>query len=97
TDHNKIAGAREAKAASRKRWKTEGYRSLEGEELSLQGTHIVALGNTVLIDHELYNRDLAGVFRFLKEDPKYGGLSVMSLPEYWLNHPAERWEKFALG
>lgn len=95
TDHNVILGAQEGKALSQKQWKSDGYRSLEGEEISLHDTHIGVLGNRILVNNTLYNKDLAGVFRFLKEVPKYGGLPVMNLPEYWLHHPEARWEEFA--
>ena len=95
TDHNKTTGAREAKVLSRKRWKQDGYRSLEGEEVSLHDLHVAVLGNHYAIDNQLYDKDLAGAMRFFKDAPKFGGLTVLSLPEYWAHYPQTQWDKFA--
>ncbi len=83
TDHNKIAGAAQARAASRE----TGYRSLAGEELSLHDSHIIVLGNEKWIDNREYGDGLAGIKRFLGVSrSEFGALAVLSLPEYWKHH-----------
>lgn len=89
TDHNTAAGSSEAKSASLRDWSLgrRGYASFEGEEVSLKDSHIVVLGQKRPIDSGLYAHGIEDVRRFLREaGPLYGGLTVMSLPEYWKNH-----------
>lgn len=96
TDHNAMDASLRAQELSRRGWRPGGFRSLAGEELSLQDTHVAMLGNRSRIDNAAYDASLPGVFRLLREAaPRHGGLAVMSLPEYWLRHPSSRWEQFA--
>ncbi|MEK9146468.1 MAG: hypothetical protein AAB339_12750, partial [Elusimicrobiota bacterium] len=87
TDHNLAEGS-EAAAES---WKGgEEYRPLRGVEISLHRTHVVVLGNRAPIDNREYDGSLEGVKRFLGDCRKrFGGLPVLSLPEYWRHH----WER----
>src|SRR3989338_2456463 len=61
TDHNRIESSREAKALSRADWRQTGFRSLEGEEVSLWKTHLVVLGVHERIDNQPYDSDPAKV------------------------------------
>lgn len=87
TDHNLSEGSEEAAES----WKSGGkYRPLRGVEVSLHRTHVVVLGNRVPIDNREYDGSLEGVERFLGDCRKrFGGLAVLSLPEYWRHH----WER----
>jgi hypothetical protein len=83
TDHNRTDGSAQALELFRK---ARGYRSLFGEELSLHGAHVVALGPRASIDNESY-RGAEGLRRFLSESRRvHGSLAVLSLPEYWKHH-----------
>ncbi|MBI3548276.1 MAG: hypothetical protein HY078_04395 [Elusimicrobia bacterium] len=101
TDHNTTSAAKAAKEESRRAWAARGvedrpFRALEGEEISLQDAHIVVLGNRAEIDNKPYDGSAEGVTRFLREAPaRFGGVSVLSLPEYVKHHPRDRWRDFA--
>lgn len=88
TDHNVFAAAARAHGMSRlTRERGRAFVALEGEELTLHGAHVVALGNRALIDSKLYDDGLPGLERFLREArAKHGALAVMSLPEYDRHH-----------
>ncbi|MEK7744571.1 MAG: hypothetical protein AAB578_09320, partial [Elusimicrobiota bacterium] len=88
TDHNLSEGSEEAAES----WKGagDGYRPLRGVEVSLHHTHVAVLGNREPIDNHEYDGSLDGVRRFLGDCRKrFGGLPVLSLPEYWRHH----WER----
>lgn len=85
TDHNKTTGSALGKGLSRSAWSSGGrsYAALEGEELSLHDSHVVLLGNAAPVDPQDY-QGREGLKRFLGEaGPGHGGLTLMSLPEYW--------------
>ncbi len=86
TDHNKIDSSREAKEISRKNWPGKRYVSLEGEEISLQKTHLAVLGVHERIDNRPYDSDHAKIHKFIKDTRKKGMLVIASLPEYWFYH-----------
>lgn len=78
TDHNVLTAA-----VARPE---DDYASLSGEEVSLHGAHVLALGADREISPRPYE-GLEGLRRFLSESqPVYGALPVMSLPEYWKHH-----------
>ncbi|HAH07350.1 MAG TPA: hypothetical protein DCM05_12655 [Elusimicrobia bacterium] len=90
TDHNTVPGSAEARQISREEHGKTGYRSLFGEELSLDRCHIVVLSPKEWIDNRPYDGSLEGLQRLLGEcGTKHGALCVLSLPEYWLRH----WER----
>lgn len=90
TDHNNVPGSAEARQISREEHGKTGYRSLFGEELSLDRCHIVVLSPKEWIDNRPYDGSLAGLQRLLGEcGKKHEALCVLSLPEYWLSH----WER----
>lgn len=69
-----------------------------GEELSLWGAHIVALGNTDSIPRGLYADSAAGITRFLLESgTRWHALSLASIPEYDDNHFADLPQWIASG
>jgi predicted metal-dependent phosphoesterase TrpH len=86
TDHNLVDAAQIAKQMSRQDWSTLGYRSLEGEEVSLQKTHLVILGNHERVNNKPYDGDVAKIQGFVADMHKKGYPVVASLPEYWLYH-----------
>ncbi len=86
TDHNRVEASQQAKGNSRKDWKTTGYRSLEGEEISLWKTHLVVLGAHERIDNQPYDSDPAKVGPFIKEMKRRKLPVIASLPEYWFYH-----------
>ncbi len=86
TDHNRTEAASWAKEDSRGNWKNTGYRSLEGEEVSLYHTHLVLLGNHEVVDNKPYDSDLSKISAFLSDMNKRNLPVVASLPEYWLYH-----------
>lgn len=100
TDHNNTRGAVIAKSLSRAAWEAREpgetpYRSLEGEELSLQNAHVVVLHAARETDNKPFDGTHEGLLRFLRECSQVsGGIAFMSLPEYWKHHPAGRWEEF---
>ncbi len=90
TDHNVVTGAYLDSSHHPGIFSGWGYRSLRGIEVSLERTHVVVLGNRELIDNKEYDGNLDGVKRFLGDCQKrFGGLPVLSLPEYWRHH----WER----
>ncbi len=87
TDHNKFADSPEARHRL----------SLSAEELSLHDAHVVVLGNERLIDNEEYG-GIDGLRRFLSTGgAEYGGLAILSLPEYWKHHWPRMEELIAWG
>jgi len=86
TDHNRTEASQWAKEDSRHLWKETGYRSLEGEEVSLYHTHLVLLGNHSVVDNQPYDSDHAKIPVFLADMDKQGLPVVASLPEYWWYH-----------
>jgi hypothetical protein len=86
TDHNRIEGSAEAEQASERDWKTTGFRSLEGEEVSLKKTHLVLLGNTERVDNRPYDSDPKKIALFVADMHKRHLPVIASLPEYWLYH-----------
>jgi len=93
TDHNRIESSQKAKAISRADWKATGYRSLEGEEVSLYRTHLVILGVHEKVDNRPYDSDAKKIPLFIKDMHKKGIPVIASLPEYWWYH----WQGSALG
>jgi hypothetical protein len=58
-----------------------------GIEVSAWRSHIVLLGDSVLVDRTRYNGSLSALLSLLRtSDSAYGALSVASLPEYRRNH-----------
>lgn len=86
TDHNKIDSSQKAKELSRTDWQTTGYRSLEGEEISLWKTHLVTLGVPERIDNRPYDSDPRKVSGFIQDMQKKKIPVIASLPEYWFYH-----------
>lgn len=87
TDHNTTASRERARRA-------EGAALLAGSELSLHGAHVLVLGG-LPPQPEPYQDGLPGLERALRRGiPDAGGLSVMSLPEYWKHHEGN-WETLA--
>ncbi len=86
TDHNRIEASQASKEASRQDWQKTGYSSLEGEEVSLEKTHLAVLGVHERIDNKPYDSDPAKIPVFIKDMHKKGLLVIASLPEYWLYH-----------
>jgi len=86
TDHNRTEAASWAKEDSKHDWKETGYRSLEGEEISLSQTHLVLLGNHEVVDNKPYDSDKSKIPLFLADMTKKGLPVVASLPEYWWYH-----------
>jgi len=92
TDHNEFGAA----AAWRHDRAGRPPRLLDGEELSLSGLHIVALGNTARIANEPWNRswDSSLALLHLLSTPTRSDLQpaplppylIASLPEYWRHH-----------
>lgn len=88
TDHNTVAGLEEARelSARRRRAGRSDYLSLDGQELSLEGAHVVVIGSAKPIDPAGYG-GFDGLKRLLAQAwPVYGGLALLSLPEYWRHH-----------
>jgi hypothetical protein len=90
TDHNRVESAVEAKADSSRGWTSTGYRSLQGEEISLLETHLIVLGNRERIDNHPYDSDAAKVGLFVRDMTRKGLPVIASLPEYWWYH-SEAW------
>jgi len=90
TDHNLVDAAEIAKADSTKNWKVTGYRSLEGEEVSLSKTHLVILGNRYKIDNRPYDTNPRRIEDFVADMRKINIPVIASLPEYWFYHWQER-------
>ncbi|MBI3554410.1 MAG: hypothetical protein HY077_18085 [Elusimicrobia bacterium] len=65
-----------------------------GEEVSLHDAHVVVLGNSAFADRRRYTDDEEGVRTFLsRAKADTGGLTILSLPEYWRHYwgaPLER-------
>ncbi len=93
TDHNRVEAAQQAKALSETEWKDNGYRSLQGEEVSLFKTHLVILGNGDKIDNRLYDSDASKIPSFIRDMHEKGLPVIASLPEYWFYH----WDGSRLG
>jgi hypothetical protein len=83
TDHNRVEGAVQAKEASRLDWRVSGFRSLQGEEISLYKMHLVVLGNREWIDNRPYDSDPAKIPAFIRDMSAKGYVVIASLPEYW--------------
>jgi len=86
TDHNRIESSEKAKAISRADWRKTGYRSLEGEEVSLLKTHLVVLGVHERIDNQPWDSDAAKIPMFIAEMKRERHPVIASLPEYWWYH-----------
>lgn len=86
TDHN-LVGAADAWRADRA---GRPPLLLAGEELSLAGLHIVALGTTQRIDNTPWNGSFDSTLLLLRRLSADSGASrpylIASLPEYWRNH-----------
>ena len=89
TDHNLVEGAVRAKNASEADWKQTGYRSLEGEEVSLKKTHLVILGNRQKIDNVPFDLNGLKIHEFVTAMHQLQLPVIASLPEYWLYHWTE--------
>jgi hypothetical protein len=90
TDHNRVEAAQIAQELSRREdWQQTGYRSLEGEEVSLKKTHVVILGNHERVDNRPYDSDGRKISSFIADMHAKGIPVIASLPEYWLYH----WDK----
>jgi len=59
---------------------------LPGAEWSVDGQHVLALGETAPIDPGRYTRDLAALLALFPELHKQGALAIASIPEYWRAH-----------
>lgn len=81
TDHNVVGAARQ--------WQLERAgrppRLLNGEELSLNGLHMVVLGNDSLIRNKPWNQSFDSSLALLKALSLQSYL-IASLPEYWSHH-----------
>jgi len=86
TDHNRVEAAQIAQGISQADWQKTGYRSLEGEEVSLKKTHLVILGSHSKVDNQPYDGDFAKIPGFVADMHKLGYPVIASLPEYWLYH-----------
>jgi hypothetical protein len=86
TDHNRIDAAEQAKAVTRADWRQTGYRSLEGEEVSLLKTHLVVLGAHERIDNQPWDSNPRKIRLFIAEMNKRRLPVIASIPEYWLYH-----------
>jgi len=93
TDHNRIESSQRAKTISRDEWRETGYRSLEGEEISLFRTHLVTLGVHERIDNRPYDSDAKKIPVFITDMHKKGVPVIASIPEYWWYH----WDGSSLG
>lgn len=83
TDHNTLAGFR---AARKGPGEPRPY-LCPGIEVSAYQAHIVLLGDTLEVDHNLYDQSLDGLLTLLSESrPRYGSLAIASIPEYERNH-----------
>jgi len=87
TDHNRVGAARQ--------WQVDRAgrppRLLGGEELSLSGLHMVALGVDSLIDNRPADRSFEASLAFLAQlesetAPERRPYLIASLPEYWRHH-----------
>jgi len=94
TDHNRVEAAQIAKGISQMDWQETGYRSLEGEEVSLKKTHLVILGNPLKVDNRPYDGEFAKIPGFVADMHKLGCPVIASLPEYWLYHWGEGVQDF---
>ena len=72
TDHNRVESAGTAMIASHQGWLVTHYRSLEGEEVSLQKTHLVILGNHERVNNQPYDGDYAKIPGFVRDMHKAG-------------------------
>ncbi len=95
TDHNRVEASQAAFAESIANWHAVGFRSLEGEEVSLAHTHLVILGNHDRIDNRPYDSDPSRIPRFISDMRKKGIPVIASLPEYWLYHWGSGVQDFA--
>lgn len=86
TDHNLIVAAQEAMSASERDWKLGGYRSLIGEEVSLNHTHLLVLGNRKIIYSAWFDSHQNSIYRMIDEAHEHHALTVALLPDYWLYH-----------
>jgi hypothetical protein len=86
TNHNNIAGSVLGKDISQKNWRETGYRSLEGEEVTLYDSHFIVLGNHSPVSNIPYKSDDTKIQRFLEDMKKRGLPVIASLPEYWFYH-----------
>ena len=93
TDHNRNEASVWAHEQSKKEWRETGYYSLMGEEVSLQKTHLVLLGNHVPVDNRPYDSDFNRVPLFLQDMHAQRWLVIASLPEYWLYHWGDEVQK----
>ncbi|HUL49266.1 MAG TPA: hypothetical protein VLT79_04535 [Gemmatimonadales bacterium] len=59
---------------------------LPGAEWSVNGQHLLALGETAPIDPGRFNRDLPALLALFPELHKQGALAIASIPEYWRAH-----------
>ncbi|MDO8665203.1 MAG: hypothetical protein Q7J79_01225 [Gemmatimonadales bacterium] len=87
TDHNR----HEAPTHRRTDAPREAARLLNGEELSLNGLHLIVLGNTREIDNRGYNASWDSTGALIRRlaggaTTPYTPFLVASLPEYWRNH-----------
>ena len=86
TDHNRVENTEKAKAISRADWRQTGYRSLEGEEVSLWKTHLVVLDNHERIDNRPFDTDASRIQVFIHEMNRRKIPVIASIPEYWFYH-----------
>jgi len=98
TDHNRVGAARQWQADRAGR----PPRLLAGEELSLSGLHIVALGVDSLLDNRPWDRSFESSLAFLARlesegAPERRPYLIASLPEYWRNHWGEEMGAVALA
>ena len=90
TDHNDNQAAVRAKDLTEKNWRSTGYRSLAGEELSLFKTHLVVLGNGENIAREPFNSEPFLLKNAIQFAHARGLLILAALPEYWEYHSPPR-------
>ncbi|HTT67153.1 MAG TPA: hypothetical protein VMF70_03925 [Gemmatimonadales bacterium] len=82
TDHNAFGAARE--------WRTGVPRGLprllDGEEISLSGIHVLALGNSTLIDNRPYDASWDSTGALIRRLHGDSVFLVPTLPEDWRHH-----------
>jgi hypothetical protein len=85
TDHNVFGAA--------KAWRLEEPlrrpRLLDGEEISLSGIHILALGNAAVIPHQPYDASWASTGALIRRLHADSIFLVPTLPEDWKHHTGE--------
>lgn len=86
TDHDVIIGSQEGKEYNEQVHSGPNVVSLSGEEVTLEKSHWILLGNKELIENNLYKGD-EGISEFLaKMSKKKDQVVIAVLPWYWWYH-----------